>query len=291
MEPFQFEIPKSLDQVYEIMGNTNGEVRPLAGGTDLIDQFRQGRRSPSIVVDMKRIPELNRLDWEPDIGLHIGAATSCARVYEDRIVNEFYPAIADGTRLIGSIQIQNRAAIGGNVCNGVPSADTVPSLLVYETRAVIGGPRGQREVPLDEFFLAPGKTVLDSDEILIELIIPRPPVNSYSHYLRFIPREEMDIAVAGVASFVALKESGDCGQVRIALASVAPTPVRAAQAEVILTDKSPSYELLEEASEKAVVHTNPINDVRGTIEYRRDLVRVLTRRTLMRCFQFLGTNL
>jgi len=291
MEPFRFEIPKNLDQVYEIIGNTNGEVRPLAGGTDLIDQIRQGRRNPSVVVDMKRIPELNRLDWEPNIGLHIGAATSCARVYEDETVNEYYPAIADSSRLIGSIQIQNRAALGGNVCNGVPSADTVPSLLVYETKAVIGGPRGQREVPLEEFFLAPGKTVLDADEILIELLIPQPPVNSYSHYLRFIPREEMDIAVAGVASFVALKESGDCDKVRIALASVAPTPVCATQAEVILTGQSPSYDLLEEASEKAVVHANPINDVRGTIEYRRDLVRVLTRRTLIRCFQHLGVDL
>ncbi|MQF83023.1 xanthine dehydrogenase family protein subunit M [SAR202 cluster bacterium AD-802-E10_MRT_200m] len=233
MDPFRLETPKTLEQAFEIIGNANGEVRPLAGGTDLIDQIRQGRRNPSVVLDMKHIPELTRLDWEPDKGLHIGAATSCARVYEDQIVNEYYPSIADGGRLIGSIQIQNRAALGGNVCNGVPSADTVPSLLVYETKAVIGGPNGRREVPLEEFFLAPGKTVLKSDEILIELFVPRPPVNSYSHYLRFIPREEMDIAVVGTASLIALNESGDCETVRIALASVAPTPVRATQAEII----------------------------------------------------------
>ena len=291
MRLFEFVAPKTLAEVYEILARGDGEVRALAGGTDLIDQVKQGRREPSVVMDVKRIPELTRLDWEPQVGLHIGAATSCAQVYEDREVNERYPAIVDGSKLIGSIQIQNRAALGGNVCNGAPSADAVPPLLVYGTRAIIGGPRGQREMLLDEFFLGPGRTALDPDEILIELLVPPPPPQSNSHYLRFIPREEMDIAVVGVGSLVALDSSGRCATVRIALASVAPTPVRATQADAVLEGQTPTAALVAEAGERAVLHTSPINDVRGTIEYRQDLTRVLTRRTLTRCLETLGVAL
>jgi len=291
MRLFDYMAPQSLDEAAQILSRTVGAVRAIAGGTDLVDQVRQGRREPSIVMDVKRIPELTKLDWEPGVGLHIGAATSCASVYEDSEVRERYPAIVESSMLIGAIQIQNRAALGGNVCNAAPSGDTIPSLLIYETKAIILGPNGLREVPLNGFFVGPGKTILADDEILVELLVPPPPPQSHSNYLRFIPRDEMDIAVVGVGSLVALSSSGTCSAVRIALASVGPTPVRAAEAEGVMVDRIPSTALLADTSERAVLAAHPINDVRGTAEFRRELVKVLTRRTLTHCLQSLGVPL
>jgi len=193
--------------------------------------------------------------------------------------------------LVGSIQIQNRAAIGANVCNAAPSGDTIPALLIYDAKAMIIGPRGSREVPLEEFFVGPGKTVLEGDEILMELMVPPPNPRSHSSYLRFIPREEMDIAVVGVGSMVSLDENGSCSTARVALASVAPTPVRAFHAESVLTGNRPSKLLIEEAAQNAVLDSNPISDVRGTAEYRKNLVKVLTSRTLTNCFESLGQTL
>jgi len=288
---FEFSRPNSLEEALSILSQNPGEVRPLAGGTDLIEQVKQGRHEPKIVMDLKNIPELCKLDWDPTEGLRIGAATSCSQVYQNQIVRTHFPAIVDAGMLVGSIQIQNRAAIGANVCNAAPSGDTIPALLIYDAKAMIIGPRGSREVPLEEFFVGPGKTVLEGDEILMELMVPPPNPRSHSSYLRFIPREEMDIAVVGVGSMVSLDENGSCSTARVALASVAPTPVRAFHAESVLTGNRPSKLLIEEAAQNAVLDSNPISDVRGTAEYRKNLVKVLTSRTLTNCFESLGQTL
>ena len=260
----------------------------MAGGTDLIDQLRVGRRQASLVLDVKNIPELMRLEYSQD-GLHIGAGVSCTDVRQFEPVREKYNAVAESCGLIGSIQIQNRAAVGGNICNGAPSADTVPTLLIYEAKAIIVGPRGQRETPLEDFFVGPGETVLKSDEFLLEVTLPPPPPNSASRYLRFIPREEMDIAVAGVGSLIALDRDGKCQRARIALAAVSPTPTRAGDAEAVLEGQVINEGLIREAGEKGVNHCNPITDVRGSIEYRKELIKVLTRRTLAGCLETLGS--
>ena len=291
MRYFEFTRPKSLEEALSILAANPGQVRPLAGGTDLIEQVKQGRHDPKIVMDMKYIPELCKLDWDPQEGLRIGAATSCAQVYQSQIVKTHFPAIVDASMLIGSIQIQNRAAIGANVCNAAPSGDTIPALLIYDTTAVIVGPKGEREVPLDQFFVGPGRTVLDDSEILLELKVPLPDPRSHSSYLRFIPREEMDIAVVGVGSMISLANDGTCSKVRVALASVAPTPLRASHAEATLLGKRPSTTLIDEASQSAVLDANPITDVRGNAEYRKNLVQVLTSRTLINCFKALGQTL
>lgn len=284
MRPFEYVAPQTLREAYRVLAQGNGSVRPLAGGTDLIDQLRVGRKTAAVVMDIKKVPELQQLDWSPRRGLRIGAAVPCEGVYNDPTVQQKYPAIADGARLVGSWQIQHRAGLGGNICNAAPSADTVPPLLVYGAQAVIGGPRGRRQVLLERFFVGPGRSVLESDEILLGVVVPPPPPRSFSYYLRFTPREEMDIAVAGVGTLIAVAgREKRCSLARMALAAVAPTPVRAREAEDFLKGKPLSDENIREAGELAVRAAKPISDVRGSAAYRIELVKVLTRRTLAAC--------
>ncbi len=284
---FEYACPQSLAEALAILTRTDGQVRPLVGGTDLIDQMRVGRRRPSLVLDIKGIPEARRLEYDRQ-GLHIGSAVSCTDIYSYGLAQDLYPAVVQGAALIGGLQIQNRASIGGNVSNAAPSADTVPSLLCYDAIAVMVAPQGQRQLPLEQFFTGPGQTVLQEKEFLLEVLLPPPPAHSKSQYLRFIPREEMDIAVAGVGSLVALdRRSKRCTRARIALAAVAPTPIRAREAEAALEGNVITQELMREAGERAAAAIRPISDVRGSAEYRRELVKVLTRRALQGCLDAL----
>jgi carbon-monoxide dehydrogenase medium subunit len=286
---FEYAAPKSLQEAIDLLSRANGEGRPLAGGTDLIAQIKENRRSPSLVVNVKQIPELNVLSCDEQQGLRIGAAISCTRIATFAPVQEHYPALAEACALIGSIQIQNRAALGGNFCNAAPSADAVPPVLSYEGRVIIAGPGGRRELPAEEFFVGPGQTVLGKGEILVEIAIPLPPPHSGAAYLRFIPREEMDIAVAGVGSFVQLSADRQrCEQARITLAAVAPTPVRAREAEGFVAGKPLDQANLTQAGELAARAAKPISDVRGSAAYRMELVKVLTRRTLQKALERVG---
>ena len=290
MPSFDYAAPTSLAEAVKLMGSS-GTVRAFAGGTDLIDQLKTNRRNADLVIDLKRIPELQKLEMGSD-GLHIGAARSCSDVHHDATVNRLYGGLADATGLVGSVQIQNRAAVGGNVCNAAPSGDTSPNLLTHEAVAVITSPSGTRKIELADFFVGPGQTVLQSGEILQELILPKPPESSASAYLRFIPRNEMDIAVAGVSSFIHVDPATKTvRKARIALASVAPTPVRARGAESVLEGKVITEALIASAGDAAVESATPITDVRGSAEYRRELVRVLTRRTLSICLERIGISL
>ena len=282
MPEFDFAQPTSLNDALDLFA-ADGEVRALVGGTDIVDQLKPGRRTADMVVDVKRIPELQRLELTDD-GLHIGAARNLTDIAEFPAVVSDYRGLADSSLLIGSWQIQNRAGLGGNVCNAAPSGDTIPALLSHETMAVVASKSGTREIALSDFFAGPGQTVLQKGEILVELVLPLIPDNSASSYLRFIPRNEMDIAVVGVGSFVQLNPSDNTVlKARIALASVAPTPVRARAAEEVLEGNTLTDDLIETAAVAAVEAATPITDVRGSAEYRRELVKVLTRRTLGIC--------
>jgi carbon-monoxide dehydrogenase medium subunit len=194
-------------------------------------------------------------------------------------VRAAYAAVAESAALIGSVQVRNLATIGGNLCNAAPSADMAPPLLALDADAVIVGPGTERRVPLASFFLDARRTVLAPDELLAELVLPAPEPRSGGHYLRHTPRRELDIAVVGVASEITLTD-GVCGKARIALASVAPTPVRAVAAERALVGQPMTPALIERAAELAVEAARPISDQRGSADFRRHLVRVLTRRTL-----------
>jgi carbon-monoxide dehydrogenase medium subunit len=202
-------------------------------------------------------------------------------------VQKTYTALAEGGALVGSVQIRNLATVGGNLCNAAPSADLAPPLLALEAEAVIAGPAGKRQVPLADFFRGVRRTVLGPDELLVELVVPAPGRRSGGNYLRHTPRRELDIAVVGVASQVTLSD-GVCARARIALAAVAPTPVRALAAERALEGQPLTSEQIERAAALAVEAAQPISDQRGSAEFRRHLVRVLTRRTLTTAFARAG---
>ncbi len=292
MRDFDFAAPKTLDDAVALMASGNGEARALAGGTDLIDAMRAQRRSPSLVVDIKNIREMHRLEHVQGDGLHLGAAVTCAEICRSAIANRHYPLLVEGIKLIGDVKIQNRATVGGNFCNAAPSADAVPAVLCLDGKCVIFGPNGRREVPAQDFFTGPGQTVLAPDELLVEILLPEPEANSAGTYERLTPRNEMDIAIVGVGAFLAVEAGNSrvCQQARIALAAVAPTPVRAREAELALCGKTIDADLIERAAELAARSAQPISDLRASAEYRLEMIKSLTRRTVRRCLNMLGVT-
>jgi carbon-monoxide dehydrogenase medium subunit len=286
LQDFAYVCPETV--AHALAALRDGDARPLAGGTDLIPQLRECRRRADRLVDLKRIPELTAIGALPDGGVSIGAAATASEVARQPGMAERYPAIALSARLIGGVQVQNRASLGGNICNAAPSADAVPALICHGARVSIAGPGGPREMDLELLFAAPGRTVLAAGEVLVSILLPPPPPRSAAAYLRFTPRREMDIAVAGAGALIALDGAGRIATARIALASVAPTPVRAPSAERALLGERPTEALLAEAGRRAAAEARPISDTRGSADYRRELVAVLTRRALGECCRRLG---
>lgn len=280
MHNFDYASPRSLDEAMSILKRDGADARLLAGGTDLIVMMRTGRRQPKTVVNAKDIPELNEVSLGAD-GLTLGAAVSCKRVYDDPKLREAYPGLIDSASLIGGTQIQGRAAVGGNLCNAAPSADCIPTLIAYGVSCRVIGPDGERTIAVEDFCVAPGQTSLKPGELLLSMHFPRPPALASARYLRFIPRNEMDIAVAGSGVYVELDNGGDTfKRVRIGLASVGPTPIFAREAGDGLAGKPVSEESMAAAGEAAAAAAKPISDMRGTVEQRKHLVKVLTIRAL-----------
>ena len=280
MRAIDYTAPTSLSEAVSIMAAHGDRARPLAGGTDVLVQLRSGRREADVLVDTKKIRELNAIRLD-DNGLQLGAAVACTQIYDDQAVVAAYPGLIDAASLIGSIQIQGRASIGGNLCNAAPSGDGIPPVITLGGEAHINGPNGWRTVPAEDFCTGPGRNALEPGELLVAIQIPAPAANSGTAYLRFIPRNEMDIAVAGVSSTVVLDASGQNIQsARIALASVGPTPILATAAGDSLAGKAVSDDAIAEAGRLASEAATPITDMRGTIRQRHHLVDVLTRRTL-----------
>lgn len=283
MKWFDYAAPSSLSEARELLVR-HPSARFLAGGTDLIVQLRAGRKQTDFVIDLKHISELNAIDFDPVRGLTLGAAVPCYRIYQNRAVAAAYPALAEVASLIGGTQIQGRASIGGNLCNAAPSADSVPLLIAMRATCRIAGAGGTREIAVEDFCTGPGRTVLGPGELLVSLHLPAPPPQSGARYLRFIPRNEMDIAVAGAGVEVVL-EDGRIRSARIALAAVAPTPLFVRQAGDALAGNPVSDATLATAAEIARASASPITDMRGTADYRRHLCGVLTRRALESAIQ------
>jgi CO/xanthine dehydrogenase FAD-binding subunit len=279
LRPIEYVAAKTVQEAVTSLAEKGDAARPLAGGTDLIVQLRGGRRIIDRVVDLKAIPEMNELTYNAQTGLRIGAAVPCYRVYGNADVARAYPGLVDAASLVGGIQIQGRGSIGGNLCNAAPSGDTIPALIAHSAVAEITGPGGNREVSVEEFCTAPGRTVLQAGEILVAIRLPAPAANFGACYMRFIPRNEMDIAVVGVGASVVLN-GNTVTACRIALASVAPTPVYATAAGAALVGKEATEDNMNAAAEAAQAAATPISDMRGTAEYRTHLIGVLTRRAL-----------
>ena len=282
MRAFEYHAPTSLNEAISLLQEYGEAARPLAGGTDLVVQMKEKATkfaAPSHIVSLLRVPELSGVSFSESEGLRIGAGATMSQVADSPIIRERYRAIAEGAALVGSIQTMNMATVGGNLCNAAPSADIAPPLLALEAEAVIVGPSGRRKLVLEEFFLGPGKTALAADELLAEVRVPLPPPGTGSAYDRHTPRKQMDIAVVGVAA--ALTMAGErIERVRVALGAVAPTPVRAPQTEAALEGQVPSDELFARAADVSAAECSPIADLRGSAEFRRHIVRVMTKRML-----------
>ena len=287
MKPFEYQAPTSIDEAVALLADQSMQARPLAGGTDLLVQLRQGLRKVDLVVDVKRIPELNRLSFDPADGLTVGAAVSCARLCEHPDVKQTYPALVDAAGIIGGAAIQARATLGGNLCNAAPSGDGIAAMIVLGATCTVAGPGTTRSVPVETFCTAPGETVLGPGELLVSIRFPVPAPRSGARYLRFTPRREMDIAVAGAGAWVELSGDGAAGGdnaeivgARFALAAVAPTPLQPAAAAAALIGRAPTEDAFAEAAKLAQEAIHPISDVRGTATQRHHLVGVLVRRAL-----------
>ena len=276
MQPTRFEAPTTVADAIRLM-QAEPNAKALAGGTDLLVQYRMGSSRPASFIDLKRIPELVGITIERK-HMRLGAATAAAVICEHPEVKRLWPGLVEAISLIGSAQIQGRGTVGGNLCNASPAADTTGPLIVNRARAVIVGPQGERTVNVEDVSISPGQTVLGRGDLLVALLVPCPAPRTADAYLRLIPRTEMDIAVAGAAVSVTLDELGLCTAARVAITAVAPTVLLVPEAARALIGSHLDDEALRLAGAAATAAARPIDDKRGTNSYRRTVVGVLTRR-------------
>jgi CO/xanthine dehydrogenase FAD-binding subunit len=281
LKELHYESPSTVEDAVSLL--RHGDARALAGGTDLIVQLREGRRSAARVVDLKRIAELGMVVQESDGGFRIGAAASFTTIAAHGGLAAAHPGVAGAGRLVGSYQIQNRAGLGGNICNAAPSADAVPIVICLGASAEIAGAHGRRTAAVEDLFEGPGRTRLAADEVLTSIRLPPARPDSAGRYLRFTPRREMDIAIAGSGAWLRLGADGTIADARIVLASVAPVPLRAKMAEKALIGNQTGASVFAEAGRLAAREAQPISDTRGSAGYRRELVAALTKRALEAC--------
>jgi carbon-monoxide dehydrogenase medium subunit len=273
----RYDAPGSLDQAVALLAAEPGEARVLAGGTDLLVQLRTDLIEPALLVDIKRIPEMRRVTEEGS-GFRIGAAVTGAELKEHPRLKSVWPGVVEAANLIGSTQIQGRATMGGNLCNGSPAADSVPALIAAGAIAFIAGPGGRRELQVEHIMQGPRRLALAKGEIIASFLLPPRPARTADAYLRFIPRTEMDIAVVGCGVCLTLDASGTCTAARVALGAVAPRPVLVPEAARALIGTKVDAGALEKLDAAARAACQPIDDKRGTREYRIKVAGVLARR-------------
>jgi carbon-monoxide dehydrogenase medium subunit len=279
MRRFEYFEPRTLPEAAALLAKGQGKTGILAGGTDLLVEIKEHIRQPEYVVNIKHIPELLGLHYDPVAGLRVGALATARAVETCPVVIERYAGLAQGAQELGSIQVRNRATIVGNLCRASPSADTAPPLMADEARIRIFGLNGERELALEDFFTGPGKTVLVPGEIAIELRVPAPPSHTGKIYIKHGRRKAMELATVGVAVALTLAD-GVCRQARIVLGAVAPTPIRVRAAEAVLEGSAVDEGAIRAAAQAAEAAARPISDVRGSADYRRQMVGTLTARAL-----------
>jgi len=282
-----YTAPSTVDEAVRLLAGASGAAKVLAGGTDLLVQLRSGRTKPDLIVDTKRIPGIAGIR-EQDGAFVIGAATSGAVIGECEALKDAWPGVVEAANLIGSTQIQGRASLAGNLCNASPAADSVPALIAARATCVIAGANGRREVPVESIVTGPGRTSLGPDEFVLEFHLPKRPPRSADAYLRFIPRTEMDIAVVGVAVSLTLDPGGVCTDARIVLGAVAPTAVLVPEGAAALIGRKLDETAVAGLDKAARGACKPIDDKRGTIEYRTKVAGVLARRAATIAYQRAG---
>ena len=279
---FDYFEPTSLDEASGLLREGKGARRPLAGGTDIVIQLRRRVARTDGLVNLKRIPELSGWTCELGRGLRLGACTPMRDLETSAAVGERFPSIREALQVVGSLQLRNIASVGGNLCNASPSADTAPPLMALGAAASLWTDESRREtVSVENFFEGPGASVLGAGGLLLAVEVPEPEPLTGDAFERFTPRSAMDIAIASAAAAVTLDAAGQrVRAVRIALGAVAPTPIRALRAEDLVREKEPNPKLLEWAGAAAMEECRPIDDIRGTAAYRKELIRILVQRVL-----------
>ena len=284
MKRFEYFEPQTMDEAQELLAQYDGQAMILAGGTDLLVEIKEALRSPDYVINIKRIPGLDACSYEEGQGLRFGALVTARQIETWPVVIEKYAGLAQAVRELGSIQIRNRATVVGNICRASPSADTLPPLIADGAHIRLNGPQGQRTVLLEQFFTGPGRTILQTAEIATDVLVPDPPPNTGKVYIKHGRRKAMELATVGVAVTMTV-EDNRVADVRVVLGAVAPTPIRAPQAEAILSGQTVRETIVEEAANAAMRESRPISDVRSSADYRREMVRVLTARAVRRAWE------
>ncbi len=280
MAEIQFAAPQTVREAVRTLSGAKGKAKVLAGGTDLLVQLRAGRTRPGLIVDIKHIPELREVKREKN-GFRIGAAVSGAELGANKAVRKAWPGVVEGLELIGSTQIQGRASLGGNLCNGSPAADSVPGLIAAGATCKIAGAKGTRTAKVEDIVTGPGKTSLKKGEFVVSFFLPKRPRRSGDAYLRFIPRTEMDIAVVGAAVSLTLDAKGVVSDARVALGAVAPRPLLVKEAAKAIIGTTLDDDALAALAAAASAACKPIDDKRGTAEYRTRVAGVLARRAAL----------
>jgi xanthine dehydrogenase FAD-binding subunit len=291
LQAVKYARASSIDEAVKMLQEGGSGTRVLAGGTDVIILARERRIDVDTFVDVKDVPETTALSYNENDGLTVGAALALYNVYNDRNVRQHYPSLVDSTTVIGGTAIQGRATLGGNLCNSSPAADSIPTMIALDATASIVGPDGQRDVAVVDFCTGPGQNVLQNGEFVVSINFPAQPENSGAAWQRFIPRNEMDIAVASAASALQFDGSGSVTSARIALGAVAATPLFVAAAGEALVGAPLSDDSIAAAAAASREAASPIDDMRGTIKHRTHLSGVLTERTIRDAAERAGVSL
>jgi CO/xanthine dehydrogenase FAD-binding subunit len=282
---FEYLAVSSVAEACSLLSQHGKAAKVIAGGTDLLVKMKERELAPQYLVGLKGIKDLDYIKYDQGDGLKIGALTSNDSIAGSAVIRERFGLLSEAAAKIGTPQIRNMGTIGGNLGNAAPSADTAPPLITLGAKVKLVSSKGERTVPLEEFFTGPGETALQTNELLTEIQVPEPMPGARGVYLKLFPRGAVDIAAVGVAVLLILGKDGACNDARIALGAVAPTPVRAKRAEAVIKGRHVKSELIQKAAETAAEEARPISDVRCSADYRREMVKVLTRRALVQCLK------
>lgn len=281
---FEYLAPTTLEEACKRLAELGSGAKVMAGATDLIPPMKDKVIKPEYLIDLKKIPGLNYLEYDEDEGLKIGALTTLREIEKSPLVREKNPAVAHAASVVASNQIRAKGTMVGNICNASPSCDTAPILLANGAKILVQGPDAKREIAIDDFFLGVKKTALQPGEIVTGIVVPPLKEGEKDVYIKHAVRKAMDLAIIGVACKIKV-EDGICKEARIALGAVATTPIRAPKAEEILIDKELTDDVIAEASVAAMESCNPISDIRASKEYRKDMIRVFTKRAIQKALE------
>ena len=276
---FEYLQPKTVKEACSLLSQYKGKAKIIAGGTDLVPTLKRREAVAEYLIGLKGIPGLDYIEYSEKDGLRFGALATLDAIETSSIVKEKFNPLFQAVYSMASPQVRRRGTVGGNLCNAAPSADTAPALIALGAKLKLVSPRGERTIPLEGFFTGPGETVLGEGELVVEVQVPNMPPHSGGVYLKHMIRRAMDLALVGVATVITL-EDGACKDAKIVLGAVAPTPIRASKAEKVLKGKVLGDGLIAQAAKEAAGEARPISDIRSSLEYRREMVEVLTRRAV-----------